>query len=273
MSAGGWAELFPVARPVIGVLHLPALPGAPRYRGQAMEEIVAFALADARAYAEGGIDGLIVENQGDVPFARPEHIGPSTVAAMTAVATAVRQAVTLPIGINCMANGAVPAIAVAKAVGARFVRVSQWVNAYVGNSGITDGAAPQALRFRSAIRADDVLVFADVHVKHGSHAIVAGRSLAELAEDTAWYGADALVVTGASTGLKTKVADVDEVRLAGRLPVLVGSGIDAGNAAEVLGHADGAIVGTSLKSEGIIGRPVDPERVRALMDVVRPLRG
>ncbi len=273
MSQGLLRQLFGVDRPVIGVLHLAPLPGAPRYRGQPIDEIVAAALADAEAYVAGGIDGLIVENQGDVPFARANDIGPSTVAAMTAVAVEVRRAARVPIGINCMANGAVPAIAVAKAAGARFVRVSQWVNAYVGNSGITDGVAPQALRFRSAIRADDVHVFADVHVKHGSHAIVADRSLAQMAEDTAWYGADALVATGSTTGQATPAGDIEEIRRAGRLPVLVGSGLDVGNAAAVLAKADGAIVGTSLKVDGVTTHPVDPERVRELMAVVRALRG
>jgi uncharacterized protein len=259
-------------RPLIGVVHLHPLPGAPRYRGEPMRAILDAAVRDALAYVENGFDGLIVENQGDVPFARPEAIGPATVAALTAAAFEVARNVRVPIGINCMANGALQAIAIARAVDARFVRVSQWVNAYVGNSGLIEGAAPEALRLRSALRADDVHVFADVHVKHGSHAIVADRTLEQLAEDTAWYGADALVVTGTTTGEAARAADVGAVRGAGRLPTLLGSGLSVAGI-DLLAASDGAIVGTSVKVDGVTTNPVDPARVRALVAAARALEG
>lgn len=265
------AALLGVARPLIGVVHLPPLPGAPRYRGEGMRGILDAAVRDAVAYAEGGFDALIVENQGDVPFARPEAIGPATVAALTAAAIEVQRHAPLPIGINCMANGAVSAIAIAVACGARFIRVSQWVNAYVGNSGLIEAAAPDALRLRAALRAESVAVFADVHVKHGSHAIVADRTLAELAQDTAWYGAEALIVTGTTTGASADANDLRTVRAAGGLPTLLGSGVGLDTLA-ILAESDGAIVGTSVKVDGVTTHPVDPARVRALVRAVNPLR-
>jgi predicted TIM-barrel enzyme len=111
--------LFKIAKPVIGVVHLKPLPGAPRYDGSPMRDIYAAAVADARVLAAGGIDGIIVENASDMPFCRPEDIGPETVAALTAACIAVRSAVDMPIGITCVANGVIPALAVAKAVGSR----------------------------------------------------------------------------------------------------------------------------------------------------------
>src|ERR1700722_6534132 len=101
---------FRAPKPIIGVIHLAALPGAPRYDGQPMSEIYAAAEADARTLSEGGVDGIILENASDLPFSRPEHIGPSTVAALTAACLAVRAIVPNPIGITCVANGVIPAL-------------------------------------------------------------------------------------------------------------------------------------------------------------------
>ncbi len=115
------AALFPVSKPIIGVIHLQPLPGAPRYDGQPVRDIYAAAVADARTLSEGGVDGIILENASDMPFARPEHIGPETVAALTAACLEVRAAVPTPIGITCVANGVIPALGIAKAVGARWV--------------------------------------------------------------------------------------------------------------------------------------------------------
>ena len=144
--------LFQVKKPVIGVIHLKPLPGAPRYNGQAMKEVYDAAVADALTLSRGGVDGIIVENASDLPFARPENIGPETVAALTAACLAVRNAVDTPIGITCVANGAIPALAIAKAVGARWVRVNQWANAYIANEGFINGPAAEqcAIARRSA---------------------------------------------------------------------------------------------------------------------------
>jgi uncharacterized protein len=168
-------DLFTEQKPVIGVIHLPPLPGSPRYSGAPMAEIYAAGARDGRTLAEGGIDGIIVENASDLPFSRPEDIGPETVAALTAACMEIRAAVDVPIGITCVANGVMPALAVAKAAGAQWVRANQWVNAYVANEGFLDGPAPKAMRYRRAIDATDVRIFADVHVKFGAHAITADR--------------------------------------------------------------------------------------------------
>ncbi|MDX2006936.1 MAG: BtpA/SgcQ family protein [Meiothermus sp.] len=265
-------ELFGVPKPVIGMLHLPPLPGAPRYQGEPLSRIIDAALEELERYREGGVDGLIVENQGDLPFAKPQDIGPETVAAMTAVAQMVVRGAGFPVGINVLSNAAIPALAVAQAAGARFIRVSQWANAYVGNSGLIEAAAPAALRYRARIKAEHVRVFSDVHVKHGSHAIVADRPIREQAQDAAWFDSDVLIATGTRTGEATPVEEVGHLRGGHGLPVIVGSGFDLRNCAEILAAADGAIVGTSLKRDGLWWNPVETSRVRALMDAVRAFR-
>lgn len=261
--------LFGRHKVVIGVVHSRPLPGSPAYDGEAMEDIVGFALAEAERYRAGGADGLIVENHGDIPFARPERLGPETAACMAVLTRAVRQATACPVGVNVLANGALVALAVAKAAGAAFVRVNQWANAYVANEGIIEGPAGEAARYRSWLHARAVKIFTDVHVKHGAHAIVADRSVAEMARDAEFFDADAVIATGQRTG---DAAGMDELRaIAGgtALPVLVGSGVDAGNVGEMLAVADGVIVASSLKVDGVWWNPVDPGRLALFMAAVR----
>ena len=257
--------LFGRRRVVIGVVHLPALPGSPGYRGADMEALVALALEDARRYARGGVHGLIVENHGDIPFSKPDDLGPETAAAMAVIVDRARREVGVPMGVNVLANGARHALAVAQAGGAGFVRVNQWANAYVANEGILEGPAAAATRYRAWLRADGVRVFADVHVKHGAHAIVADRSLAELTRDVEFFDADAVIVTGQRTGDAADLADLATVREATQLPLLVGSGVTPHNVQAILTHADGVIVASALKEEGVWWTPVSEAKVRAFM--------
>lgn len=265
-------RLFTVPKPLIGTVHVLPLPGAPRYRGQPLSEVVALAVEDAVAYVDGGFDAVIIENEGDIPWLKPDQIGPETVAGLAVVGAAVRAAVDVPLGVFCLANAVVESIAIAKACGGTFVRANQWANAYVANEGIVEGAAATALRYRSALRAEEVEVLADVHVKHGAHAIVADRSIEEQTWDVEAFDADCLIATGQRTGDPTRVEDIQAIKHVATLPVMVGSGLNAENAPAVMSVADGAIVASAAKHGGVWWNPVAVERVRAIVDAVTPLR-
>lgn len=230
-----------------------------------MKAIVQHAVEEARAYAEGGMDGLIIENSWDLPFLRPEDVWYETVATMSVVADSVREATAAPIGINVLANAGEAAMAVAKASGASFIRVNQWVNAYVSNEGIVQGDSARILRYRSILQAQDVAIFADVHVKHGAHAIVADRPVEEQARDVEFFDADVAIATGNHTGDATPMEEIGNIRKGTYLPVIIGSGLTVGNAFDLLEKADGAIVGTSLKENGAWWGRVSIDRVRALV--------
>jgi membrane complex biogenesis BtpA family protein len=265
-------EIFHVNKPIIGMVHALPLPGSPRFKRYNLKDVYAHGVTEAIRLKEGGVDGVLLENAGDIPFAKPEDVGHETTAAMAIMGRLIREATGLPLGIITVANAALQSLAVAKACGAQFVRVNQWANAYVANEGIIEGAAARAMRYRSWIEAEDVRIFADVHVKHGSHAIVADRPLAEQAIDVEFFDADVLIATGYRSGGATMPAEVEGIRKHVALPVIVGSGIDANNCRELLELADGAIVGSSIKVAGKMHSDVDVEKVRALMAAVREVR-
>lgn len=265
-------KLFKKDRVAIGVVHCPAFPGSPRYDGRPVQEIYDAALRDCNAYAEGGIDGLIIENHGDVPFLRPQDIGHETAAFMTAVTTRAIAETGLPTGINVLANAPIPAFAVAAASGAAFIRVNQWANAYVANEGLLDGEAALALRYRRQIAAESVAVFADSHVKHGAHAITGDRTVTELTRDLEFFDADAIIATGQRTGDAASDEELTEVTSATGLPVLVGSGVTKENVQRILAKANGVIIGSSLKRDGVWWNEVEISRVKEFMDVVTGIR-
>jgi membrane complex biogenesis BtpA family protein len=258
-------QLFGRRKAVIGVIHSLALPGSPGYEGQSMRDIVDFAVAEAGRYRDGGADGLIVENHGDIPFSKPEHLGPETAAAMAVMTDAVRRSSGLTVGVNVLANGAIQALAVAKAAGASFIRVNQWANAYVANEGFIEGPAAAATRYRAWLHARDVKIFADVHVKHGAHAITADRSIPELARDVEFFDADVAIATGQRTGDSATMEELSTIAGGTALPVAVGSGVTPANVGDIFSVADAVIVASWLKQDGVWWNPVDPERMRVFM--------
>ncbi len=257
--------LFGRRHAVIGMLHCRPLPGSARYDGESMKEIIDFSVAEARMLVNAGVDGLIVENHGDIPFSKPDQLGPETVAAMTIIADRVRQSVACPIGINVLANGAIQALAIAKAASASFIRVNQWANAYVANEGIIEGPAAEATRYRSWLHARDVKIFADVHVKHGAHAITADRSIAELARDVEFFDADAAIATGQRTGDAAQLDELQTIASGTSLPVVVGSGVTPNNVGDMFTVADAVIVASYLKRDGLWWNDLDPDRLAEFM--------
>jgi uncharacterized protein len=259
-----------VTRAIIGMVHLRALPGSPRWDGD-MAAVVRAALDDARALAEGGVDALVVENHGDVPFTAG-RVDAATVAGMAVAISEIRRVVSLPIGVNVLKNDVRSALAVAAATGARFVRVNVHVGAVAADQGIIQSDAHDSLRYRRLLGLG-ISILADVQAKHGMP--LAPVPIELEARDCYARGlADALVVSGVATGEPTPMSDLKRVRGAvPEAPLLVGSGASPETVAELLSVADGVIVGTSLKRDGRLANPVDVERVRRLVAAARGARG
>jgi len=265
------AEFFGVPKPVIGMVHLWPLPGAPGYTGYGMQTIIDHALRDAEVLVQGGVDGLIVENMWDLPYYVGAGVKPEAMTAQAVAAAEVVKSFPLPVGINVIHNGGIVCLAIAVAARARFIRVCILTGSRLWDTGELDhGCAADLVRKRKELHAEEIHIFADVDKKHSVS--FPGLDLATHIEWTEFYGADALIVTGRMTGSAPDAEKVREARSLATRPILVGSGSNRENIGPFLQYADGVIVGSSLKKDGVMQNPVDLQRVREFMDAVRAVR-
>lgn len=263
-------ELFDHPKPLIGMVHVRALPGTPAYTGN-LRTIIETAVAEAKALAAAGMDGLLLENMHDVPYLKG-NVGPEITAAMAVVAREVRKAIQLPIGVQVLAGANESALAVALAADLQFVRVEGFVFGHVGDEGWLEASAGPLLRFRKRIGASGIQVWTDIKKKHSAHAVTADVDLVETARAADFFRSQALILTGSSTGVAADVEELRKLKAGVRLPVVIGSGITAENLKDYFDLADAFIVGSSLKVDGHWEAPLDPGRISALVAAGRDLR-
>lgn len=245
--------------PLIGMVHLLPLPGAPGWSGS-LDAVIERAVRDAELLDEAGFAAVMVENFGDVPFFSDE-VPAETVAALTRLVTEVRLATPLPVGVNVLRNDGRAALGIAAATGARFVRINVHTGAMWTDQGLVTGRAAETLRLRSTIAAG-VAILADVHVKHAVPPV--GSTIQQSASD-AWNRglADALIATGTGTGATTGPEDIATIRRAvPDAPIIAGSGVTTTTVADTLTVADAVIVGTSIMHGGKPGSGIDGDRAR-----------
>lgn len=247
---------------IIGMVHCLPLPGTSRFDGD-MEGVLEQAVADARTLEKAGVDGLIVENMGDDPFG--ETLELEQAVALAAAATLVKAAVSIPVGIDAAMNDWRASLSIARAIGARFVRIPVFVDTVAFTGGIIQPCASAATRFRRRIGADQVAIFADIQVKH-SHQVIPGVSIEESARAAEDAGADAVIVTGSRIGAETPMDIIERAKKVIRLPLIVASGVKESNIASQLTIAQGAIVGSSLKVGGLLRNPISLELTKSLVE-------
>ena len=260
MSA--FSECFGAPRALVGMLHLGALPGTPS-ASESVDTLIQRAVTEARIYRDEGLTALAIENMHDRPYLKG-GVGPEITAAMTVIARDVKRETGLPLGIQVLAGANREAVAVAHASGADFVRVEGFVYAHVADEGVIESCAGDLLRYRRAIGAEKVLIFADIKKKHSAHAITADVTIVETAKAAEFFLADGVIVTGPTTGEPASPEEVRDVAQAVRVPVLVGSGVTPANLAR-FPTAHGFIVGSSVKQGGVWCNPLDRDAVRALV--------
>lgn len=250
-------DVFPGVQTIIGMIHLPPLPGYPGSPG--IDGIIGHALRDLEALEAAGFDGALIENEYD----RPHRVsaGPETLAAMTRVTRAVvEESKKLVVGCQILLNDPLASLAAAAESHARFIRTDYFVDAMMRPGYGEFEINPRGLiDYRKKLGAEDVLILADIQVKYAT--MIEPRPLAESARHACDENADAIVVTGNETGDAPMLGDLREAGSGSDVPVLIGSGLDAGNAAQLLAECDGAIVGSSLMHR----RAVDPRAAALLM--------
>lgn len=267
-------KIFTKEKPIIGMVHLRPLPGSPLYNPilMDMKKIISIAKEEAKMLEAAGVDGVQVENMWDIPYLQPHKIGSDTIASLAVGVNEVVNCVSIPVGAECHMNGGKIALSCAIAGGAKWVRVFEWCNAFISQSGYIEAIGGELSRMRRHLNALEIAFLCDVNVKHGSHFIIHDRSVEEQALDIETQGGDAVIVTGFDTGMPPTVERVSSCKNKLQLPIILGSGVSGENAKELLNCADGAIIGSHFKIDGNWKNEIDFKRTVTFMKIVEEMR-
>ncbi|WP_267383673.1 photosystem I biogenesis protein BtpA [Cyanobacterium sp. uoEpiScrs1] len=259
-------QIFNTTHPVIGVVHLLPLPTSARWGGS-LTSVIERAEQEATALVAGGVDGIIIENFFDAPFAK-DQVDPAIISAMTLIVDRIKNLVVVPIGINLLRNDAIGAMAIASIINAQFIRVNVLTGIMATDQGLIEGNAHRLLRYRRELGAD-VAILADVLVKHAYSLGIS--SLTTAVRDTLERGlADGVILSGWATGLPPSLEDLELASAAAQgTPVFIGSGANWDNIGKLMQAADGVIVASSLKRNGRIRESIDPIRVAQFVEAAQ----
>jgi membrane complex biogenesis BtpA family protein len=262
-------EVFGVTRPVIGMLHLRPLPGDPSYdAGAGLADVLAWARRDLEALQQGGVDAVMISNEFSLPYLTRTE--PITAITMARIIGELRREITIPFGVNVLWDSTAT-IDLAAATGAAFVR-EIFTGVYASDFGLWNTDVGTVARHRRRVDAANVRLLFNIVPEAAVY--LSERTLADIARSTVFNARpDALCVSGLTAGAATDTAALHMVKQAASgVPVFVNTGVKDSNVGEQLQIADGAVVGTFFKRDGIFENPVDANRVASLMTNVRKLR-
>jgi len=263
-------KIFKRRQVIVGMIHLKALPGTPNYQNNDAE-IIEAALKEATIYKKAGIDALAIENMHDVPYIK-NNVGHEISVMMTIIGHEIKKTTGLPCGIQVLSSANRAALAVAKAAQLDFIRAEGFVYGHVADEGYIDSCAGDLLRYRKQIYAESIAVFTDIKKKHSSHTITSDVSLVETAKTAEYFLSDGLIITGTSTGEEANINEIQAVKEACNIPVIVGSGVTLENLKTYLPVADALIVGSYFKENGHWASALSFDKISQFMEKVNYLR-
>jgi uncharacterized protein len=264
-------KIFGNKKPIIGMIHVKALPGTPKSKND-VTEIVNSVKNEAEIYKKSGIDAVMVENMHDVPYLK-NNVGPEIISSMTAVAIEVKKILgDIPVGIQILSGANKEALAVAKTANLQFIRVEGFVFGHVADEGYIDSCAAELLRYRKQICAENIMIFTDIKKKHSSHAITSDVNISETAHAAEFFMSNGVIVTGTATGKEASEKEIKDVKKNVKIPVLVGSGVTINNLKKYLKISDGIIVGSYFKKDGFWENELDFEKIKKFLDESNKLR-
>jgi membrane complex biogenesis BtpA family protein len=262
-------KVFGATRPVIAMVHLPPLPGAPLYDAAAgVEGILASARADLAALQAAGVDAVMFGNENDRPYEL--KVDTASTATMAWVIGRLRDDITVPFGVNVLWDP-MATVALAAATGAAFMR-EIFTGAYASDMGMWVPDAGAAMRYRARLHSDAAMLY-NVSAEFADS--LDRRPLPDRARSAVFSSIpDAVLVSGQITGEAARMEDLEAVkRVLPTTPVLANTGVRHATIADVLRVADGCVVGSALKVGGDTWAAVDPERAKDFMDRARAARG
>ena len=263
-------KIFKVKTPIIGMIHIEALPGTPNHKGN-IKQIITKAIKEAEIYKQNGIDSIAIENMHDIPYLK-NSVGPEITSLMSIIAYEIKKTTKLPVGMQILAGANKEAIAAAHSAGIDFIRAEGFVFAHVADEGIIESNAGEILRYRKMIGAENILVFTDIKKKHSSHSITSDVTIEETAHAAEFFLSDGLIVTGTATGKEVAPQDLISVRNSSKLPVIIGSGVTLNNVEKYFNLCEAMIIGSYFKKNGNWKNTVEPKRVKQFMTKIKQLR-
>jgi membrane complex biogenesis BtpA family protein len=255
---------------LIAMIGLMPLPDSPGYGGSE-EAVVNRALEDCEIYSRAGVDALLIENSGDLPYVKPP-LSDQAVQLVEHISRLIRMRFKKPIGLQLLEAANEQAMLVAANTGLNFIRAEGYVFAHVGGAGLIEGSAGKILRLRKSLKAESIQVFADVRKKHCSHALTGDLDISEHVRQADFFHADGIIVTGPRTGAEPDLSDLERCQAASQLPVLIGSGMDTGNLDKYFAFADGFIVGSTFRKKGRFLEKLCPDRLEVFVEEFRRLK-
>jgi len=263
-------SIFKTAKPIIGMIHLQALPGTPKFNDN-VNTIIDSALSELEIYIEANIDAIAIENMHDVPYLK-NNVGHEITSLMGIIAHEVRKATQLPCGIQVLSSANKAALAIAKNAGLDFIRAEGFVFGHLADEGYIDATAGELLRYRKQLNADNIAVFTDIKKKHSSHSLTSDIDIEATAKAAEYFLSDGLIVTGKSTGESANIDEINKVKRACNLPVIVGSGVTIDNVSDYLKASDAIIVGSYFKKDSYWENDLDYDKIAAFMEKVHTLK-
>lgn len=249
---------------IIGMIHVLPLPGSVWWEGN-IQNLLQRSQKELEIYKDEGVDAVMLENMFDAPYSKPP-LAQETVAAMIRIAKIIRKKTMLPIGVQMLEGANCEAMKIAAKADLDFVRVEGFVYAHIGGAGLIEGSARKILELRKKLNAQHIQIFSDAKKKHCAHALTGDLSLGDIVKQSDFFCTDGTIVTGNFTGEPASFDDLIQAKKAApHLPLLVGSGIDLKNLNDFFHLADGFIVGTYFKENGLWKNPVSAKRVRDLV--------
>ncbi len=255
---------------LIAMVGLRPLPGSPHYGGS-RQAIIDRALQDVEIYEQAGVDAILIENSGDLPYMKPP-LEEEALELVRHICSLVRMATRIPLGLQLLEAANEQAMEVAAGCGLEFIRVEGYVFAHIGGAGLIEGCAGKLLRLRRRLGARTVRVFADVRKKHCSHALTGDLPLTEHVRQAEFFHADGVIITGPRTGAEPETGDLEATRHVSGLPILIGSGMNAGNLQRFYPLADGFIVGSTFRRHGAFLEELETARFERFMEQFRRLK-
>lgn len=262
-------DLFGTEKPIIGLIHMRALPGDPFYHGEGMDSVIVQAKADLDALQDGGVDGVLFTNEFSMPYEK--EVSPITLAAMGMVIGALREHIRVPFGAEAIFDGDA-SITLCAATEAAFTRC-MFTGVWAGDFGLVDRDIAKTLRLKNAYRLDDLKLF--YFITSEGDACVGERTTEDMAKSLLFNcRPDAMVVGGIAAGCGPETELLERVgTVVGDTPVICGTGCKLENIERILSCCQGAFVGSTFKKDGKFDNPIDVARVKEFMDVVKKWRG